>query len=59
VGGALMLVGFALLVLVDTPRRLVFRIAQRGPNRRPRGTSSASHVQHETVAGEALWIPEC
>jgi hypothetical protein len=59
VGGALMLVGFALLVLVDTPRRLVFRIAQRGPNRRPRGTSPASHVQHETVAGEALWIPEC
>jgi hypothetical protein len=68
VGGALMLVGFALLVLVDTPRRLVFRIAQSGPDRRPKDSSSASSssssssssvsAHHGTAPGETLWISE-
>jgi hypothetical protein len=49
-GAALMLVGMALLVLVDTPRRLVFRLAQRGTQRRL--------GQSGTVRGEALWISE-
>jgi hypothetical protein len=56
VGGALMLVGFALLVLVDIPRRLVFRIAQGGPERRHRGRAVATSGQNETAPGEALWI---
>jgi hypothetical protein len=58
VGGALMLVGLALLVLVDTPRRIAFRLAQHGRDRRPRSHSFDSPGQHETVTGDALWIRE-
>ena len=34
VGGALMVLGFVLLVMVDTPRRLMYRLAHTGPDRR-------------------------
>jgi hypothetical protein len=30
VGGALIILGFVLLVMVDTPRRLVYRMARSG-----------------------------
>jgi hypothetical protein len=31
VGGALMILGFVLLLMVDTPRRMRFRLAQYHP----------------------------
>jgi hypothetical protein len=31
VGGILIIVGFVLLILVDTPRRILYRLTRRGP----------------------------
>ncbi len=63
VGGALIVLGFAMLVMVDTPRRLVYRLAHLNPvQRRTPPTAraldvpSASTRTDRAAGGEALWI---
>ena len=63
VGGALMILGFALLIMVDTPRRLMYRLAHLNPvqrrtppTARALGVPSASTRTDRAAGGEALWI---
>jgi len=63
-GGALMILGFVLLAVVDTPRRVMYRLATLGPGGR-RSTARAggdtgdddSRVPNRSTPVERLWIP--
>jgi hypothetical protein len=63
VGGALMILGFTLLGIADTPRRVMYRLATLTPTRRrrspPRGQEngdSAGGDPSRTATSERLWI---
>jgi hypothetical protein len=60
VGGVLVLVGCALLGLVDAPRRLVHRLAHLGPDRRWKGPREGGGTNGTDPGSptEALWVWE-
>ena len=60
VGGTLVLLGCALLGLVDAPRRLLYRLAHLGPDMRRKGPrqSGGPELTDPGSPSEALWVGE-
>jgi len=60
VGGVLVLLGCALLGLVDAPRRLVYRLAHLGPDMRRKGPRQSGGTEPIEPGSptEALWVWE-
>ena len=58
VGGAFVVLGFALLVLVDAPRRLTYRLAQIGRDQRQKEPTQPDEPggPNRGALAEALWI---